>query len=835
MTAEKRKQSVPAEPTFGQAQTWWSKMQRPVTFTGVAGHPHQATVLWNTGLLFCSNPREWEGGRPRLGSAWGLAPSLAQGMDGYELDALQIEFSFGEAFHIPDRLDNTGGEGAQKLLEGRMPVVISRLKHDEIEWTCTVFSRAVPSSAAPKDSAIEDRQLLTEVQWVARNPTRRARRTLLSCHLTAPHILLGYKVKMEEKAGPYLRALSWEAPVLRDSRRAVRLAAAAEQGGEVTFAPRLSGDGAGSAAELGLAQDVLQFRARVPAGGSVGFRMIVPFTAVKGDDDVVLGALRTRFERALARTQRDWRRVFRAARIDTPEQIVNDCFDAYLYHAMIATARRPVTGHCILKCSPNNYEAVWAAHSAIAAHSMDLQGQHELSRPVVETLLACQGPLPDHILKLFGDTQVGESEGFSAHPGFLGNIEGHMAVLWANYHGWIMWAIAEHARLTNEWAWLGRHAGRLALACEWIEEQRARTRVLDKRGEKALSYGLLPASNAFDWGFGHMFWSDASTYRGLKAIAECLRRIRHPRAAQFLVQAQDYRTDIATAVARSRDASAPVPLEDGSIIPFVPMSVEMRDFFAPDWTYVSCGPLHLAWAGVVSADHELMQQVLAFLEAGRPLGEWDASRGEYQGWDWAAQVPADEDFLEATRPESGRCSLWRHRMTYEPGWIPQAFTFMALDDIPAMLEHLYSLISNGGQHVDLRTPVEQRDGVAWTQPGDANLLWLIRDMLVREEGDDLVLAGSCPRAWLSEGKTVGVTDLPTHFGLVSYRLRASAMKITGSFGFRFHTVPKSIRIRLRRLEGRVPHRVRVDGKPAAANGEWIAPPPNANKLEAWYR
>jgi len=188
-----------------------------------------------------------------------------------------------------------------------------------------------------------------------------------------------------------------------------------------------------------------------------------------------------------------------------------------------------------------------------------------------------------------------------------------------------------------------------------------------------------------------------------------------------------------------------------------------------------------------------------------------------------------------TRPRDGRCYLWRHRMTYEPGWIPQAFTFMALDDIPAMLEHFYSLVSHGGQHVALRTPIEQRDGVAWTQPGDANLLRLMRDMLVREEGDGLVLAGSCPRAWLSEGKSLSVTDLPTHFGPVSYRLRVNAAKITGSLDFRFHAAPGSVCIRLRRPEGVVPCRVRVDGRPTETDGEWIHVPPSAKKLEAWYR
>ena len=837
-----REQGVPEEPTFEQAQTWWRKMQRPVTFVGVPGHPHQATVLWNTGLLFCSNPREWSGGRPRIGSAYHLAPGLYEEMTGCELDALHLEFSFGEGLHVPDRLGNTEGEVEQELLEERMPVVISRVKQAGVNWTCTVLARAVtPSYLEPGDIEVESQHLLTEVRWTAHNPTRRARRVLLSCHVTSPHVVLGYKVEMEAKAWPYARALSWEAPFLRDDRRAVRLAAAPEDGGEIAFARRLSGDDAASAREQGLAQDVLQFRGQVPAGGSLSFRLVVPYTAIPSDDIPVLRkALRVRFETALARARREWRRAFSATRIKTPERIVNDCFDAYLYHAMIATARRRFTPHTILKCSPNHYEGMWSAHSAIAAHSMDLRGQHELSRQVLETFFANQGPLPRHILHLFGDKQVGESEGFSAHPGFLGNIEGYMAVLWSFYHGWIMWAIGEHARLTNDWAWFRRHADRLALACEWIEEQRMRTRVRDARGNKALAYGLLPASNAFDWGFGHMFWSDAHTYRGLAEVAQCLRRIRHPMAKQFLAQAEDYRSDIVTSVTRSRDASPRVPLEDGSTIPFVPMSVEMRDYFAPDWTYVACGPLNLAWAGVVPAGHELMQEVFAFLEAGRPLGEWNESHGKYQGWEagpseWAlGKVAADEDFRETSRPMCGRSYFWRHKMTYEPGWIPQAFAFLQLDDIPALLEHFYSLISNGGQHVALRTPVEQRDGVAWTQPGDANLLWLMRSMLVREDEGGLILAGSCPRAWLADGEAIAVHKLPTHFGRVSYRLEATAKKVSGSFSFQFHTRPSGIRLRLRRPAGACPRRVSINGRPAAAEGEWIGLTPTARRLEAWY-
>jgi hypothetical protein len=832
----RRAHSVAEEPTFEQAQGWWSKMRRPLTFVGVPGHPHQPTVLWNTGVLFCSNPREWNEGRPRLGASYPLAPGLSEEMAGDELDALQLEFSLGDDLHVPDRLDNTQGEVAQELLEGRMPVVISRVRHAGVDWTCTVFARtAALRRPGSEDAGADSQRLLTEVRWTAHNPGRRSRPVLLSCHVTSPHIVLGYKVEMHPKAYPYARALAWEAPFLRDDRRAIRLAAVAEAGGEVTFTSRLSGDAAATAQGLGLERDVLQFRGRAAAGGSLSFRLIVPYLAIPPDEAGLLRkSLRVRFETTLSKVQQEWQRVVSVNGIETPEQIVNDCFDAYLYHAMLATARRGSASRTILKCSPNNYEGVWSAHSAIAAYSMDLRGQHELSRQVLETFLANQGPIPRHILHLFSDRQVGESEGFSAHPGFLGNVEGYMAVLWSFYHGWIMWAIGQHARLTDDWAWLRRHADRLALACEWIEAQRRRTRRRDARGRKALAYGLLPAANAFDWGFGHMFWSDAHTYRGLAEIAECLRRVRHPGAKRFLAQAQDYRQDIVTSVSRARDASPRVPLADGSTIPFVPMSVEMRDYFAPDWTYVACGPLNLAWAGVVPPDHELVEQVLAFLAAGRPLGKWDEERKKHQGWDWASRTTADDDFLEATRPKKGRCHFWRHKLTYEPGWIPQAFTFLQRDDMLALLEHLYSLVSNGGQHVALRTPVEQRDGVAWTQPGDANLLWLMRSMLVREEKGGLVLAGSCPRAWLADGQGISVHRLPTHFGLLSYRLEATARKVKGRFRFEFHARPSHIRLRLRRPSGAHPRRVTINERPLASEGEWVDVPPTARSFVAWY-
>jgi len=820
---------VEREATFEQAQGWWRKMQKPATFPGVAGHPFQPAVLWNTGLLFSpllySRPLSPDG--LKLSGCQGLMREL----EGYETDALQVEFSFGQSFHIPDRMDNTSGEVSQELLGGNAPIIVSRVQRDGVTWTCTVFSRLLRGFEARTGK--ED--LLTEVRWTAGNPSASAVKAQMACHLTAPHVTLGYKVEMLETAIQYARTLSWGAPLLTDDRGKARLAATAA-GGEITFHRRLTDDlpAAAGLRDKRLAQDVMLLTADVPANGSVSFRLLIPYFAVA--PEALRKALETSFDEALSKAQAYWKRQLNVARIETPEKIVNDSFDAYLYQAMLAAGRKARSGHWILKTSPNNYEGLWGAHASIGAFSMDLRGQHALSRKVLDTFLANQGPIPSLIFTLSGSGgRPSESEGFSDHPGFLGSIEGFMAFLWAFYNGWTMWAIGQHARLTNDWDWFRANADKLALACEWIAEQRKRTKLTDGVGEKALSYGLLPASNAFDWGFGHMFWSDAHTYRGIKEIADCFERIGHPRAAEFQREAEEYRQDIITSVARCRDASPRVPLEDGSSLPFVPMSVEMRDYFAPDWTYVACGPLNLAWAGVVPADHELIEQVLAVLDAGRPLGEWEEEAQKYQGWDWGARTPADEDFLECTRPKQGRCYWWRHKMTYEPGWIPQAFAFMEMDDLPALLEHLYSCISNGGQHVEIRSPIEQRDGVPWCQPGQANLLWVIRNMLVREEGRKLALAGSCPRAWLAPGKKIAVRGMPTYFGAVTYRIEERGERVKVTFAPEFREAPEVVVVRLRRPDGALPKAVTVNGqRTEQAGSEWVALPREKCVVEVGY-
>lgn len=77
-------------------------------------------------------------------------------------------------------------------------------------------------------------------------------------------------------------------------------------------------------------------------------------------------------------------------------------------------------------------------------------------------------------------------------------------------------------------------------------------------------------------------------------------------------------------------------------------------------------------------------------------------------------------------------------------------------------------------------------------------LKLLRLMLLREEGNELVIGQGIPRAWLEAGKRVEVTEAPTYFGPVSYRIDSiSSDEIKLHVDPPTQVAPQAIKIHLR--------------------------------------
>jgi hypothetical protein len=92
-------------------------------------------------------------------------------------------------------------------------------------------------------------------------------------------------------------------------------------------------------------------------------------------------------------------------------------------------------------------------------------------------------------------------------------------------------------------------------------------------------------------------------------------------------------------------------------------------------------------------------------------------------------------------------------------------------------------------------------------------LFMLRQMLVREEGGTLILCDAIPRAWLQPGKRTAVTNAATPWGPVSFAIES--LKGRREIGVRVdlprRSRPEAVRLRVRTPDGSPLRSVRVNG------------------------
>lgn len=77
-------------------------------------------------------------------------------------------------------------------------------------------------------------------------------------------------------------------------------------------------------------------------------------------------------------------------------------------------------------------------------------------------------------------------------------------------------------------------------------------------------------------------------------------------------------------------------------------------------------------------------------------------------------------------------------------------------------------------------------------PASAKLIELMRNMLVREHGDELHLFSALSPEWLSDGKVIEVREAPTRFGTASLRLLAASDGWRVSLANRYRQAPARV-------------------------------------------
>jgi hypothetical protein len=154
------------------------------------------------------------------------------------------------------------------------------------------------------------------------------------------------------------------------------------------------------------------------------------------------------------------------------------------------------------------------------------------------------------------------------------------------------------------------------------------------------------------------------------------------------------------------------------------------------------------------------------------------------------------------------------------------------DDTEHLLLSLYSKLAHGmtrntfeeGESSSISPEPELQ--YRWTNapPNSTNAalyLEMLRLLLVREGfdsgtgvPDSLYLAHSTPRSWMAEGKEISVTNVPTWFGSVSYRIRSTivAGRVNATVEIPNKETPKMVKLKLRVPEKRDIRSLIVNGR-----------------------
>ena len=835
--------SAPAEWTFERARRLWKPMVRPVQHVGVPGYSFQTAVMWDGALVF--GPLGFRNLKVMQQETEPLGDNL-----------LHISFAFGDHPAFADRKGEGSARIRRSLEGGALPMPTVETTDGCLVWTESVFAHLLDRECGVLSEPRPTDTLVTHARFTVRNTGQ----TPVPAHLwiylgRVNDVALGYKCSQHDELGETLlhepvrpdgTAVPGEGcsgPVIGRLGERVRYVLQAPSAGVIRFHSRV--DAIGGVRSAG--ERVLEWSTLLAPGRRATLRLIVPYGTVSASDAERLleldGAARRR------EVVRYWRKVVDGAgRMVTPDPFINDYLSAVAAQMAQQTAYRRSTDLWMYKTSPNHYEGYWPCNAAKALPVFDLRGLSGINRHVLDGFLKSQtddvGGL-DRRGMGSGDRLPGA--GFAKVPGFLGNFGEWTANPLLISHGLGMWALASHYRITRDDDWLRGTAApgapprrspldAMLQAFDWISTQRRRTMHVGTGG-RASNWGLLPAASAHDWLAGSTIFNDAFCIYGMAEVVRLLRETDHPRVAECAAELADYRKCLHDRYAEARDRARPVPLSDGSRLPFVPRMVDEPDWAGLDWTYTGYGPLRAGAWGALDPHDELVTQALTFLEQGMPRGE-----GAYFSAHLAHADTADANWADISDPEALRHYLWRHYVEYETMWPIGCHLFLARDDPTRFFEWLTNNLAVA-IHRDWRVGVESLDGVPSCAPGDAERWLAIRSMFIREAGgydgsaQSLFLMQAIPREWLGPGAKLAVSRMGTWFGgTVDLSLAVTndgrQVRVTARLrGLR--AMPASIRLRLKAPAGAAILAVTANGKRARVQqGDLVLLAP---KLNGVYR
>jgi len=517
----------------------------------------------------------------------------------------------------------------------------------------------------------------------------------------------------------------------------------------------------------------------------------IPFLSSLTEEQISL--LRSMdFDRELQRTVRYWQtKIDAGARIRVPVALLNDFIRAQFWHICVTADRDVDTGLTMLPAATFHYN-VCANEACHQIRSLDLRGYAKLAEEYLEPFVRLQGTRPLHgrfrsSEGVFHGLRVKEGVDYQT---FNYNLD----------HGFVLWMLCEHFRLTGDREWLRRVAPNIVKGCDFIIREREATKLTGHEGRKLWQYGLLPPGHLED-NPEFLYWYAVNAYacRGIMDAAEVLSQIASPEAERIRRESAEYLADARRAARRSMLSAPVVNQGDGTYIPFQPTRCLLRGRdlgWIRDSLY---GPTHLIDCGIY---HPRSREAT-----------------------WILQDAENNVFVSAERGlgiDTARRWFSHGAMTLQPNLVPTPIVYVRRDEPERAIRCFYNTLA-ASIYEDVRAfcewlPPPWRSlggGPFYKTPDESAFIVWLRYLLAVEEGDRLTLCPAAPREWFADGEEISVERLPTYFGEVSFRIVSHSEKgeVCAQVSPPSRRRPEELCLRVRHPQRKAIRAVRINDRP----------------------
>lgn len=689
----------------------------PVPIIGWKEHPEEFHAAPNGALIAPAPNPETPGARPAK------MPGL------YIVPLVSFESKSEPALLDPNPVD-------QALVDGYMPGVRSAwnkngLKIAQLAFCTLLEGTEVKTGREP---------LLAFVRYTLTNPLKQTKKAFLWLNFGQAV----YSHSLFQVPPKYPLPLAFKSPlIVAPGGNAVAILLSLPKGVGVSFFPLPAESKPGSIAAPAKEkkeakpapgnprENSLCFEMDIAAGESKSFDLAIPYFGLETSQLNALANPGPLLDSRLVLFRNYWKsELNRNAIFNIPESRIDNSYRACLANNLMLTDRSPVNNFLLIHPDATHYEFVWAGDSACILHAYDRLGYHREAASYLDYFLSRQGTR-----KPEGD--VSSAEGFL--PGDQPGLR------WMGENGFILWAMAEHYKLSGDKEWLKRVAPAMINSADWIIRERARTKALVS-GEKPRHYGLLPKGRTSDNPeINYLYWTDNYSYGGLRGTADVLGEIGlNAEARRLAAEADDYRACLRDSIDRSivRDVDPPfVPL--GPYKNQKPTEKELAD----NW-YSLCGPVYMVETGIFDALDPKTSWINATVEkyvmsSGLPTLVKPGYIDPHYVY--------NQSLSQLLRGEIEKF-LWTFYSMFAYGQTRTTYSTVECNDI---------FTGSSGENWDaLRQPHEH---------SNSRVLAMVRIALVLEEKDNLHLMAGAPRVWLEPGKVIDVRMAPTYFGAIGVR------------------------------------------------------------------